>query len=379
MENQFVDEALEKTPDIDIEYYVSHDVKSKGLTHLMKLVLCAKNNDECFEMIKKIIKNNPEEINRQCTKGWTPLAIACRNNNTCSSIEVVRLLLDQSDIDINKQGYGGQTALIMACRNSNNVETVKMLLSHPNIDVNKQDNFGWTALMTACMNSSSAETVKLLLGHPDMDVNKQDDQRWTALMHACGNEMVRNDSDVKTVKLLLECPNIDVSKKSYGENVLELIRKNNTLVTAFIESVLDNNIYVDKNMLKILIQNNRNISYTDLLLPRILCPLKIDYSLIGELLILPYEGKIIEKYLYYCNLHTNIKKEMVKNIFDHREEIYSRPNNIIALCSEINFKLKFRKSEQIFEELDDKLKFIFDIKNESDMVNKISFYLCDNV
>ena len=73
-----------------------------------------------------------------------------------------------------------------------------------------------------------------------------------------------------------------------------------------------------------------------------------------------------------------LKKKCWKKISDYKEEIYYKPNNIYSLCSEISFKLKFKTSGQVFEELNDKLKFIFDIKNEFDMIDKISFYLCES-
>ena len=65
----------------------------------------------------------------------------------------------------------------------------------------------------------------------------------------------------------------------------------------------------------------------------------------------------------------------MSQIESHKEQLYYKPNNIIALCSEVNFKLKFKNSDEVFRELDDKLKYIFDIKNEEDMINKITFYL----
>ena len=66
---------------------------------------------------------------------------------------------------------------------------------------------------------------------------------------------------------------------------------------------------------------------------------------------------------------------MLGEIRSQKVELYYKPNNIIALCSEVNFKLKFKNSDEVFRELDDKLKYIFDIKNEEDMINKITFYL----
>lgn len=33
----------------------------------------------------------------------------------------------------------------------------------------------------------------------------------------------------------------------------------------------------------------------------------------------------------------------------------------------------------MFDEIDNKLKFLFDIKDVNDMINKVSFYLCGDM
>ena len=150
MNDQFKNEPLEKQPDLNKLYYITPCMKSEGVTHLIKLVLCTKNNRDAHIIIKGIIENEQEEINKQSTEGWTALMIACRNSNTDSSIETIKLLLECPNIDVNKQNNEGWTALMLACRYSNiysNIETIKLLLENINTDINKQDNEGWTALM----------------------------------------------------------------------------------------------------------------------------------------------------------------------------------------------------------------------------------------
>ena len=68
-------------------------------------------------------------------------------------------------------------------------------------------------------------------------------------------------------------------------------------------------------------------------------------------------------------------KKILDCIYDCKENIYCSPGNITALCAEVDFKLKFKNKEQVFQELNNKLKFIFDIKDENDMINKVLFYL----
>jgi len=381
MENQFADEPLEQEPDISKEYYVSPITKSKGLTHLMKLVLCVKNNDNCVGMIKKIIDDDPKKINEQCDKGWTPLMIACRNSNTHSSIEVVKLLLDHSNIDVNKQSNSGWTSLMYACRNSStdsNIETVELLLNRPDIDVNKRETDGWSALMMAATHScggSNVETVKLLLGHPKINVNDCGNDGYTALMMACINVGSKDGSDIKTVELLLDHPDIDINKyDNFDRSSINIgyICIDCKIINKIYEKFIQNsNAFIDRKNMETIIDKSDD-SIIDLLLSRLLNPLIFDRQLMAKMIL---KCENVQKLIYYCNLHTNVKPNMLKKIYDHKEEIYGRPNNMIALCSEINFYLKFKDAGQVFEELDDKLKFIFDIKNESDMVNKISFYL----
>ena len=485
MNDQFKNEPLEKQPDLNKIYHTSPHSESAGLTYLMKLVLCTKNNIESLNIIKGILGNESSDINRQNTKGWTALMIACRNSNTnsnmetiklllehsdidinkqnnegwtalmlaCrysntdSNMETIKLLLEHSDIDINKQNNGGWTALMMACRYSNtesnietiklllenintdinkqdnegwtalmlacrysntesNIETVKLLLGHPDIDVNKQDNEGWTALMMACRNSnteSNIETVKLLLGHQDIDVNKQNNEGWTALMMACRNS--NTYSSIETVKLLLEHPNIDVNKQDndgdtalmitlknhfqeLGKKIMDIFMNTNKINfylknlkgqlimdlipvnSEFIEIIYNNRIWISNSIIKKIIAKD-DIN-TELLIPQIFNPLNFDREIIIEIL---KKYKNWNKIIYYCNLHTNIKKEVLNKIQIQKEKLYYRPDNIIALCLEVNYKLKFKNPTEVFNSLNDKLKYIFDIKNEEDMINKIAFYL----
>jgi len=147
----------------------------------------------------------------------------------------------------------------------------------------------------------------------------------------------------------------------------------------FTDYIANGYIYACKNILKTLVQNNVPSIWP--LMPRIFCPLKFDFDcdLMGYIFMnFSSDSAMMNKMIYYCNLHINVKKEMLNKISGHKEEIYYKPNNIVALCLEVSFKLKFKSSSQVFEELDDKLKFIFDIKNESDMIDKISFYLCES-
>ena len=375
MNNQFRNETLEEKPDLNKSYLMSSYIMSKGFTHLMKLVLSVYYNSNALNIIKSIIKDEPEEINKQNTEKWTALMLACRNCNTVSSIGTIKLLLKSPNIDVNKQDNDGWTALMMSCGYSNtysNIEAVKLLLDHPDIDINKQDNKGRTALMIACKYSnigSNMETVKLLLEYPYIDVNKQDKNGNTAFMVAFklkSQELNKIIMDMgMNSKALGNKMNIYLKNKE-GVSIIDMVPASNE----FIEFIYNNRIEINNSILKRIIE--KDIIGTELLIPHIFNPLNYGYEIMIEIL---KRHRDLKEIIYYCNLHTIVKKEALSKIQIQKEELYYKPDNIIALCSEINFKLKFKNPAEVFNELNDKLKYIFDIKNEEDMIKKVTFYL----
>ena len=48
--------------------------------------------------------------------------------------------------------------------------------------------------------------------------------------------------------------------------------------------------------------------------------------------------------------------------------------NITSLCAETNFNINYRDDEYAYKNMPNKLKFLFDIKNKEDMVNKINYF-----
>jgi hypothetical protein len=66
---------------------------SHNMSYLMELVLLTKRNPNMHTEIRQYLAVYPEELNKENDKGWTALAIAVGNTNTCSCIETVQLLL----------------------------------------------------------------------------------------------------------------------------------------------------------------------------------------------------------------------------------------------------------------------------------------------
>ena len=303
--------------------------------------------------------------------------MACRYSNTESNIETVKLSLEHPNININIHNNNGRTALMLACGVSNtdsSMETVKLLLEDPNIDVNKQDKEGYTALMTICRFCdicSDTGAIELLLKDPNMDVNKQDNKGNTALMIALiALKSCSRDREWELAKIIVDIfmdSKINIYSKNLEEkSIIDLI----PISKEFIEIIYNNRIWVNNSNLKrIIAMDSIDI---ELLIPQIFNPFNFDYEILIEIL---KKHKNRNKIIYYCNLHTNIKKEALEKIQIQKEELYCRPDNIIALCSEINFKLNFKNPIEVFNELDEKLKYIFDIQDEEDMIKKITFYL----
>lgn len=105
-------------PDTDTEYYYTNSSKAKGFTHLMSLVF-VENNTEAIEIIKHILKTSPDELNKQNSKGFTALMLACLYTNA----DAIKLLLD-AGCDTNLSDNCGNTALMYMLHNPNPDKTI---------------------------------------------------------------------------------------------------------------------------------------------------------------------------------------------------------------------------------------------------------------
>lgn len=404
----------------------------------LESILYRECEEKDMNYMKDIMENEPHCVNEQNNDGECPLILACMSDD---NMEIFKLLLNHPNIDVNKQDKIGQTALMKVCgyhrhiNDQRNIEKIKLLLEHPNIDINKQDDCGNTALNISMYSWDGAynlEAVELLLEHPNTNVNHQNTFGETALMI-----LSRRNSEVlftghsdyysRVIKLLLDRADINVNLRNhcgatalmyacdenYGycddnENIANVVKllldhkcidisicdtENDNVIDIAISRYIDNDLdcrvkivdmLVNFSLDKYLCFSTKTLGnligmgnrYIESLLSNILSPLNFDRNLVLSMLKNCYD---MPKYIYYCDLHINIKKRMLKDISNHKKELYYMPRNIFALCSEINFKLKFKTKKQVFDEIDDKLKFIFDIKDESDMIDKVSFYLCDDM
>lgn len=247
MQNQFKDLSV---PDIHQVYYCDSDLicKSSGFSHLMKLTLCNNHNqdDIVINMIKCLIEENPDEINKKNNIGRTALMLASCNSAYVSSNLIVELLLNANAM-VNLQDNARQTALMLVASTTNtssNIETLKLLIN-ANANINICDCNGWTPLMSAVLSSntnSNVETVNTLIKY-NADINYANNSGFTALMYATAYTGI--SSNLETVKMLLD----------YGADVN---LKDNIGRTALIYYLLNyGNHLIDKSILEILILKSK--------------------------------------------------------------------------------------------------------------------------
>lgn len=129
---------------------------STNFTHLHKcVVLREKLSPDQFKSLIEYLKEyvvTCDDINSQCSNGFTPLHLACMNADNRSSNVIVELLLKTSNVDINIQDNNGCNALhsIFDISYSGHiyVDTLMLLIKY-GIDLNLKNNIGKSALHLA--------------------------------------------------------------------------------------------------------------------------------------------------------------------------------------------------------------------------------------
>jgi len=174
-----------------------------------------------IDIVKLLLKGNPDDLNAEADDGRTALIIAASKGYK----EIVELLLDKGAA-VNFQNNDGQTALMRAAFYGHR-EIVELLLKNGAVD-ELEDNWGENALISAAVRRHTKiiellldtgaivdsrgqegatvlievafmgynEAVKLLL-NKGAKIDLQDNNGMTALMHAVGR------GHAETVKLLL--------------------------------------------------------------------------------------------------------------------------------------------------------------------------------
>lgn len=132
-----------------------------------------------FELVKKLLSNNPALIDQPDREGWPPLILAC----IYSSDEIVRFLV-KNNASIN-HGNKYKATAIMHAAYRNRIEIVRLLLDK-GADVNGNDS-SFQPLIIWAIRSKNIKIVKLIAGK-GANINVIDSDGKTALDWAKNNQ-----------------------------------------------------------------------------------------------------------------------------------------------------------------------------------------------
>lgn len=131
-----------------------HAIRSSG--QVMNSIEAVEKN--CLEDLKKIIAEDPTEINRKDSKERSLLSIACQNGYE----EIVKYFVDNNDSLINEQDVFGYFP-VHFCAQLNNLKCLKILFDS-GASLQIKNNEGETPLHLAAVNGHY-ETVEWLCDH----------------------------------------------------------------------------------------------------------------------------------------------------------------------------------------------------------------------
>jgi serine/threonine-protein phosphatase 6 regulatory ankyrin repeat subunit A/serine/threonine-protein phosphatase 6 regulatory ankyrin repeat subunit B len=255
------------------EYHCSVDIKSRGFTEAMKLVMTTGIDPSSIDKLKQMLPSCLTDTN---TKGWTLLHLASANSAHTSTLSTVQLLLDHS-IDINAQNEAKYTALILALLYSevtSSLETVNLLINF-GADINMQNINGQNALhlIINYLRHATVDNYKTTLDIIQRiminttDINAIDKDNWNALHYATSWSDKPGAYDI--VKLLIE-HNIDINlQNQYGKTALHnaIYYGEPLIAKLLIDSNIDVNIVTKQNYNALhYVTNNFDMTTFDLLL-----------------------------------------------------------------------------------------------------------------
>lgn len=132
--------------DSNKSYRCSKYIKSTGFTFLMYLVIKSKKINNCNVELYKYILSHRDELDKQNTKGWTALMIACRNKY----LNVADILLELG-ANIDLQNNDGYCALMYAYKQPCLVK--KLINAEAN--VNLKNKYGFPVYFYGMLNINS--------------------------------------------------------------------------------------------------------------------------------------------------------------------------------------------------------------------------------
>lgn len=211
-----------KKPNITKEYKISKNIKTTGITLLMKCILLSKKYPHLLDNVD--IK---KELEKQTTSVWkgTALHICLMNVGFVSSELAIQKLLENK-VNLDAIDSNGNTALIYAVDTPNSESFVKMIIdAKANLDI--QCINGNNALMHASNNSrnlSTEKTVKMLIdANANLDMQNSDGDTVLIIASSKSNK----DSTENTVKMLIDAK-ANVNLQNNNANTALIIASCNT-------------------------------------------------------------------------------------------------------------------------------------------------------
>ncbi|AKI79798.1 putative ankyrin repeat protein [Acanthamoeba polyphaga mimivirus] len=131
-----------------------------------------------LEVINYLLDNGAN-INRQNSKGYTPLMLVCKKNSGKNSEQLIKLLINRG-ADTSICSKSKKTILMIACKYKSSKAILEIILQSRKIDINARDKNGKTALMMVCSRSYNISMMKLLLEN-GANPNTQTNNGSTAL------------------------------------------------------------------------------------------------------------------------------------------------------------------------------------------------------
>lgn len=174
-----------------IDYCLEHDICGvddyvrHGDTLLHHAV--STNNIYMVKMLVEKFRANLEYKTKQ--RLYTPLIIACKNNNE----DIIKYLVSHGALTDNRDSFG-RTPLMYSCM-GNHHDMINYLVSH-GADVNVRDNDGNTPLMEAC-SVCLMRSVELLVEH-GADITAKNKYKMSPIMIAA------EYNEPETIRYLLE-------------------------------------------------------------------------------------------------------------------------------------------------------------------------------
>ena len=147
-------------------YRINHN-RAKNFSKLQHLMTKTKVSNQ-LDLLMIYAKNNPSDINKANSIGWTALHLACYGV-AHYGLAFIKLLLDLG-ANVNRGDHKGTTPLmfsVTSAKSQIDQELVKLLLNY-GANINKSNKFGFTALMMAAIYyplDCDLAIIKLLLDH----------------------------------------------------------------------------------------------------------------------------------------------------------------------------------------------------------------------